>query len=169
MKIIALCRLLAMPAVLGGVTLATVALGAEDPGVRAMQQQQLQRQQQQEALQMRLQQQQRATQSAPAGVEKRQALERLQQSERQQQQQLHYRQAITPAPAQPPDDEGTRQAKAQMELLRAAEDGQQLVQPSGQVREPRPGNDRGEAPVARVPVPPRELAVPAVVAPGRQP
>ncbi len=92
--------------------------GAEDPGARALQQQLLLRQQQQEALQLRMQQQHIAP-SAPADARQRLLLEQLQMEQRQRQAQQHYRQAIEPPTAQPSDDEGTRRAKAEMELQKA--------------------------------------------------
>ena len=112
---------------IGWVALAAAAWGAEDPGGRALQQHQLQRQQQQEALQLRMQQQQRSVQEPPADARQQQALDQLQINQQQQQQQLHHRQGIEPAGAQPSDDEGTRRAKAQMELQKAQQQSQQQL------------------------------------------
>jgi len=106
---------------------AAVALGADDPGERALQQQQLQRQQQQEALQLRMQQQQRSLQEPLPDARQQQALEQLQINQRQQQQQLHYRQGNEPVNAQPSDGEITRRAKAQMELQKAQQQSQQQL------------------------------------------
>ena len=100
------------------------AAGAEDPGARAVQQNQLQRQQQQEALQLRMQQQQRATQNSPQDARQKQELEKLQVQQRQRQQELHYRQSIEPATAQPSDDMGTRVAKEDMERKNAQREGE---------------------------------------------
>jgi hypothetical protein len=104
-----------------------LAWGAEDPGTRALQQHQLRRQQQEEATQLRQLQQQRSVQSPPAGDRERQDLEKLNIEQQQRQQELHYRQSVTPTAAQPADDEGTRRAKAEMELLRARQQSQQQL------------------------------------------
>jgi len=112
---------------IGWIALATAAWGADDPGARALQQHQLQRQQQQDALQLRMQQQQRSVQEPPAGAKQQQALDLLQINQRQQQQELHYRQGMEPTGAQPSDDEGTRGAKAQMELQKAQQQSQQQL------------------------------------------
>ena len=112
---------------IGWIALATAAWGADDPGARALQQHQLQRQQQQDALQLRMQQQQRSVQEPPAGAKQQQALDPLQINQRQQQQELHYRQGMEPTGAQPSDDEGTRGAKAQMELQKAQQQSQQQL------------------------------------------
>jgi hypothetical protein len=111
----------------GWTALATAAWGADDPGARALQQNQLQRQQQQDALQLRMQQQQRSVQEPPSSAKQQQALEQLQINQQQQQQQLHYRQGIEPTGAQPSDDEGTRAAKAQIELQKAQQQSQQQL------------------------------------------
>lgn len=134
------------------------AWGAEDPGARALQQHQLQRQQQQEALQLRMQQHQRGVQSAPADAQQRQALEQLQSEQRQWQEQLHYRQAIEPATAQPSDDEGTRRAKAEMERQQAQQESQRQIRQSD--RELQQGVGKWDEPGAGVPVPPRKLKIP---------
>lgn len=102
-----------------------LAWSAEDPGARALQQHQLQRQQQEEATQLRQLQQQRAAQSPPSGVREQQALEKLQIDQQQRQQALHYRQSIEHQAMPPADDEGTRRAKAELELLRARQQSQQ--------------------------------------------
>ena len=107
--------------------IAAVALGADDPGTRALLQQQLQRQQQQESLQLRLQQQQRSLQEPPPDARHQQTLEQLQINQQQQQQQLHYRQGIEPVSAQPSEGEGTSRAKAQMELQKAQQQSQQQL------------------------------------------
>jgi hypothetical protein len=112
---------------IGWAALATAAWGAEDPGARALQQHQLQRQQQQEALQLRMQQQQRSVQESPADARQQQALEQLQINQQQQQQELHYRQGIEPTTAQPSEGEGTRGAKAQIELQKAQQQSQQQL------------------------------------------
>lgn len=130
MKFNELQSVLALVAMLGGVVTTTAADGAEDPGARALERQQLQRQQQQDALQLRLQQQ-RALQSAPADPERRQALERQQQEQRQKQQQLHDRQVVAPETAQPSDDAGTRAAKAEMERQKAREESRRQLQRAG--------------------------------------
>src|SRR5262245_35381708 len=88
-------------------SLTGVAAGAEDPGARALQQQQLQRQQQQDALQLRMQQQQRAVQTPPADARQQQTLRQLEIEQQQRQQDLQYRQGIEPSTAQPTDDIGT--------------------------------------------------------------
>lgn len=106
------------------------AKGAEDPGARATQQNQLQRQQQQEALQLRMQQQQRATQNPPQDSRQKQELETLQAQQRQRQQQLHYRQDIEPAIAQPSDDVGTRRAKEDMVRKKVQREGEAELQRS---------------------------------------
>src|SRR5262245_28993111 len=102
--------------------------GAEDAGARALQQHQLERQQQQDALQLRMQQQQRATQAPPANARQQQAGKQLEIDQQQRQQELHYRQSIEPSAAQPVDDEGTRRAKAQIELERARQQSQLQLQ-----------------------------------------
>lgn len=99
--------------------------GADDPGMRALQQQQLLRQQQDAELQLRLQHAQRAVQSPPADAQKKQAQERLSIDQQQRQQQSHYRQSIEPQAAQPADDFGTRRAKTEMERFRARQQDQQ--------------------------------------------
>lgn len=104
------------------------ARGEEDAVVRGVQQNQLQRQQQQEALRLRMQQQQGALQAAPADEGKRQALDQLRREQLQRQQQLHYRQAIEPAPAPAPDDAGARRAKAEMAREAAQRESEQQLQ-----------------------------------------
>jgi len=106
---------------------ASAALGADDPGTRALQQHQLQRQQQQDALQLRMQQQQGSVQNPPADARQQQAIRQLEADQQQRQQELHYRQGIEPATAQPSDDAGTRSAKAQLEQDRAIEQGQRQL------------------------------------------
>ena len=123
-------------ALLAAAALTAPAWGAEDPGARALQQNQLQRQQQQDALQLRMQQQ-NAIPTPPADVRRQPALEPSQIDQRQQQQQLHYRQAIEPGTAQPSDDEAGRRAKAQMELNKAqAQSQQQLRRFESELRQP---------------------------------
>jgi hypothetical protein len=107
---------------------AGAAWGAEEPGARALQEQQLMRQQQQDALQLRLQQQQRSLQSPPPGPRERQERERLQIMQEQKQQELHYRQKIEPPTAHLDDDAGVQGAKAQMQRQRAKEQGEQQLQ-----------------------------------------
>ncbi len=129
-------------AFLAGALLVAAARGAEDPAVRALQQHQLQRQQQQEALQLRMLQQQRDAQRPPAGAQRQpatdlqqvdreqrqqRAMEQLQIDQQQRQQQLHYRQGIEPGSAQPTEDAAGQRNKAQMELRRAQENGQQQL------------------------------------------
>jgi hypothetical protein len=106
---------------------AAAALGADDPGTRALQQNQLQRQQQQDALQLRMQQQQGSVQYPPADARQQQAIRQLEADQQQRQQELHYRQGIEPSTAQPSDDAGTRRAKAQLEQDRANEQGQRQL------------------------------------------
>jgi hypothetical protein len=107
---------------------AAPALGADDPGARALQQHQLQRQQQQDALQLHMQQQQRATQSPPTDLRQQQQARQLEIDQQQRQQELHYRQGIEPSTAQPSDDEGTRRAKASTELQKAQQQGGRQLQ-----------------------------------------
>jgi hypothetical protein len=111
-------------------TVGVAARGAEDPGARAVQQNQLQRQQQQEALQLRMQQQQRATQNPPQDARQKQDLEKLQAEQRQRQQELHYRQGIEPSTAQPSDDAGTRRAKEELERRKARQQAEEQLQRS---------------------------------------
>jgi len=111
----------------GCAAMAGPAAGADDPGERALQQHQLQRQQQHDALQLRMQQQQRATQSPRADARQQQAEKQLEIDQQQRQQQLHDRQGIEPSTAQPSDDEGTRRAKAQMEVQEAGQQGQRQL------------------------------------------
>lgn len=123
--------------------------GADDPGARALQQHQLQRQQQQDALQLRMQQQQRAAQSPPADSRQQQAAKQLEIEQQQWQQELHYRQGVEPPTAQPSDGEGTRRAKAQMELQKAQQQGQQQLrrfdaETQQQVEQKRKVESRGE-------------------------
>lgn len=121
--------------------LAAPARGAEDPAARALQQHQLQRQQQQDALQLRMRQQQSGAQNVPPEarqqatdllqVDQQQrsqgAMDRLRIDQRQRQQQLHDRQAIEPGTAQPSEDEAGRRTRAQMELQKAHQAGQQQL------------------------------------------
>jgi len=144
--------------------LVPAAWGAEDPGAGALLQQQLLRQQQQEALQLRMQQYQRI-QSAPADAQQTRSLEQLQAEQRQRQEQLHYRQAIEPATAQPSDDEGTRRVKAQMERKKASQESQLQIRQSDQ--EPLQGFGKPDEPGAGVPVPRRKLKIPPDTAFGR--
>lgn len=101
--------------------------GSDDPGARALRQHQLQWQQQQEAVELRLQQQQRAVQSPPADLRWRQRAQQLDLDQQQRQQELHYRQGVEPPAGQPSDDEGTHRAKAQMDLQRARQQGEQQL------------------------------------------
>jgi hypothetical protein len=117
-------------AAIGWMAVAVPAWGADDPGARAVHQQQIQRQQQQDALQLRMQQQQRAVQHPPQDTAQKQALERLQADQRQRQQELHYRQSIEPPVVQPTDDEGTRRAKEAAERQKAEQQGQELLRRS---------------------------------------
>ncbi|HET9404909.1 MAG TPA: hypothetical protein VFO57_10045, partial [Burkholderiales bacterium] len=143
----------------GCAALITSVWGADDPGARALEQHQLQRQQQQEALQLRMQQQQRAVQSTPADPRQKQAQEKLRADQQLQQQQLHYRQAIEPAAAQPSDDQGARRAKAERDRLEAQRQGQRQIRQSDWDLQQEVGA-RNE-PGAAVPVPPRQLKIPA--------
>ena len=139
--------------------LMAAAWGADDPGARALQQHQLQRQQQQEALQLRMQQQQRGVQSPPADPRQKQAQDKLREDQQIRQQQLHYQQAIEPAAAQPSDDEGTRSAKAERVRLEAQRQGQrQIRQSDWELQQEALTRDE---PGAVVPVPPRQLKIPA--------
>jgi hypothetical protein len=108
--------------------LSGAATAAEDPGARALQQHQLQRQQQQDSLQLRMHQQQRALQTPPAGARQQQAVRQLEIEQQQRQQELHYRQGTEPSTAQPTDDEGTRRAKARMDLQKAQQQGARQLQ-----------------------------------------
>jgi hypothetical protein len=145
--------------VAGWAALVAAAWGAEDSGARAFQQHQLQRQQQQEVLQLRMQQQQRAVQSFPADPRQKQAQEKLQADQQLQQQQLHYRQAIEPETAQPSDDEGTRRAKAESGRLDAQRRSQQQIRQSARELQLEAG--ARDEPGAIVPVPQRQLKIPA--------
>ena len=123
--------------------------GAEDPGARALQQHQLQRQQQQDALQLRMQQQQSATQAPPADARQQQAGKQLEIDQQQRQQELHYRQGIEPSTAQPVDDEGTRRAKARLELQKAQRESSRQLQrfdaeAQGEAERRRKVESRGE-------------------------
>jgi hypothetical protein len=128
-------------ACLAGLALAAAAWGDEDPTVRALQQHQLQRQQNQDALQLRMQQQQREAQSPPAGARQQRDLDLLQTDQQQRQQQLHYRQAIEPASAQPSEDEAGQRAKSQMELQKAQDQGQQQLRRFESELQVKPGAD----------------------------
>lgn len=109
--------------------LAGIATAADDPGAKALQQNQLQRQQQQDALQLRMQQQQqRATQAPPTDAHQQQAGRQLEIEQQQRQRELHYRQGLEPSTAQPIDDEGTRRAKAQLEQQRAQRESERQLQ-----------------------------------------
>lgn len=105
---------------------ASVALSADDPGARALQQLQLQRQQQQDAVQLRMQQQQRGVQESPAAIPQ-QAHRKLDADQQQRQQELHYRQEMEPATGHAGDDAGTRRAKVQLEEDRAREQGRRQL------------------------------------------
>ena len=111
-------------------TLSVPALGADDPGVRALQQNQLQRRQQQDQLQLKMQQYQRNTQNPPADVPQRQAIEQLELSQQLRQQQMHQRQQrnFQARPELPSEDEGTRRAKAQIEQQRARRESRQQLE-----------------------------------------
>lgn len=111
----------------GALPVGNAACAAEDPGARAVQQNQLQRQQQQDALQLRMQQHQRATQGPPRDPKQKQELETLQAGQRQRQQELHYRHSIEPTAAHPADDAGTRRAKEEMERRKAQRRGQEQL------------------------------------------
>lgn len=115
---------------IGWMALAVPAWGADDPGARALQQQQIQRQQQQDALQLRMQQQHRAAQNPPRDARQKQAQERLEVEQRQRQQALHYRHGVEPATAQPSDDDGARRAKEGMERQKAQQQGQEFLRRS---------------------------------------
>lgn len=104
------------------------AAGTDDPGERAVQQQQLGRQQQQEQLQLRMQQQQRTVQSPPLGARQQQSVRDAEIGSQREQQQLHYRQQIASPLAQPTDDAATRRARTQMELDRARREGEAQLQ-----------------------------------------
>ena len=106
---------------------AAAALGADDPGIRALQQNQLQRQQQQDALQLRMQQQQGSVQNLPVNARQQQAIRQLETDQQLRQQELHYRQGIEPVSAQPSEGEDTRRAKAQMDLQKAQQQSQQQL------------------------------------------
>lgn len=136
-------------AIAGSAALAATAPAADDAGAQALQKHQLERQQQQEALQLRMQQQQRALQSPPADARQQQSARQLEVEQQQRQQELHYRQGIAPPGAHPTDDEGTRRAKAQMELQEAGRQGQQQLrrfdyESQQQGRQKRKVESRGE-------------------------
>lgn len=120
-------RLLAVAFLL---TLSVPALGADDPGVRALQQNQLQRQQQQDQLQLKMQQYQRNAVNPPADERQRQAIEQLEVNQQLRQQQLHQQQQreVQARPESPVDDEGTRRAKAQIEQQRARRESRQQLE-----------------------------------------
>jgi hypothetical protein len=101
---------------------------ADDHAARAVQLHQVQRQQQEDALQLRMRQQQQATRLAPADARRKQALDRLHAGQRARQQALHDRQVTGAQGAVPADDEATRAAKAGMELRKAQDESQRLLQ-----------------------------------------
>lgn len=107
------------------------AWGAADPVAREVQRNLQQRQHQQDQLQLRMQQQQHGVQSPPADARRKRAIEHLETRQRQRQQELQYRQQIEPPSAQPSDDEGTRQAKAEMRRQRVQEQGRQQLRRFG--------------------------------------
>jgi hypothetical protein len=106
---------------------AATAYGADEPGVRALQQQNLQRQQQQESLQLRMQQQQSATQGPPQDARQRQSLEQLQRDQARRQQELHYRQAVDLAAPQPAEAGATPGTKDDLKKLKTKEEGAALL------------------------------------------
>lgn len=114
--------------VIGCVAPVALAWGAEDPGARALHEQQLMRQQQQETLKLRMQQQQRGLQSPPSSARKRGERERLQINQEQRQQQLHYRQNIELPTKHPDDGAGVRRGKAELERQRAQRQGERQLQ-----------------------------------------
>jgi len=118
---------------------AAAALGADDPGTRALQQNQLQRQQQQDALQLRMQQQQGSVQNPPVNARQQQAIRQLETDQQLRQQELHYRQGIEPVSAQPSEGEDTRRAKAQMDLQKAQQQSQQQLRRFESELEAKPG------------------------------
>jgi len=118
---------------------AAAALGADDPGIRALQQNQLQRQQQQDALQLRMQQQQGSVQNLPVNARQQQAIRQLETDQQLRQQELHYRQGIEPVSAQPSEGEDTRRAKAQMDLQKAQQQSQQQLRRFESELEAKPG------------------------------
>ncbi|MDH3287580.1 MAG: hypothetical protein OEP48_07650 [Betaproteobacteria bacterium] len=133
-----------LAAVIGCVALVALAWGADEPGARALHEQQMMRQQQQDTLQLRMQQQQRSLQSPPAGAREGEALERLQINQQQRQQQLHYRQNIEPPTAHPDDDAGARRTKAELERQRAQRQGERQLQRFDSELQQRVESGRGE-------------------------
>lgn len=111
-------------------TFSVPALGADDPSVRALQQNQLERQQRQDQLQLKMQQYQRNNQKPPADARQRQAIEQLELNQQLRQQQLHQQQQreLQARPESPADDEGTRRAKAQIEQQRARQESRRQLQ-----------------------------------------
>ncbi|MCC7486144.1 MAG: hypothetical protein IT529_14315 [Burkholderiales bacterium] len=95
--------------------------GAEDPGARALQQNELQRQQQLDQLRLRMQQQQSRARASREDAGGRGALERLEADQVQRQQRLHLEQQreVGSRPEAPSDDTGAREARRQLELQRA--------------------------------------------------
>jgi hypothetical protein len=123
-------RLLRGASALLSLFLVASAWGAEDPTLRAVQQNQLQRQHQQDQLQLRMQQYQSSTRYPPQDTRERQALEQLEMSQalRQQQLQLQQQRDFQVRPEASGDDEGVRRAKAQIEQTRARQEAQRQLQ-----------------------------------------
>lgn len=106
------------------VLFAGTAESAEDPGARALQQNQLMRQQQQNTLQLRMQQEQSRVQSPPAGARGRHQVQQLETQQEQRQRELQYRQNINPPTAHSADDPGVARAKADLERGKAQRKGE---------------------------------------------
>jgi len=131
---------------------AVTAGAADDPGVRAVQHNQLLRQQQQDQLQLRMQQHQRGVQNPPADSRQRQAIEQLEldQALRQQQLQMQQQRTLQMRPELPSDDAGTSNAKAQIEQQRARQESRrQLEQFDRELQSV--ARERRQEPPARLP------------------
>jgi hypothetical protein len=120
------------------------AWSANDPGARAIQQQQLQRQQQQDQLQLEMQQSQRNLTNPPGDARQRQEIEQLEldQALRQQQLQTNQQRALQGRPEMPWDDRATRDARAQIEQQRARQESQQQLQQFDQELQSKAAADR---------------------------
>jgi len=125
-----ICVYLRSSAVALLLALSGMAIAADDPAARALQQNQLLRQQQQDQLQLRMLQYQHSVQNPPADARQGQALEQLEldQAQRQQQLQMQQQRALQTRPELPSEDAATRAAKTQIDQVRARQESQRQLQ-----------------------------------------
>ena len=97
-------------------------------------------------MQLRMQQQQHRVQSSAANIRQRQAVEQMEFNQQLYQQQLHQQQQrdFLARPETPSDDEGTRRAKARIEVQHAQAQAREQLQQFERERQAA-----GSAPAAR--------------------